>query len=288
MEDSQRANSVCRESDHSREGMSCGLDAEPEVAFREGQNRKIKMKVRKLQLAILAVGLAGAMSASAAITYSGTSLSGLTPATPYGPASDSVYVPASAPAPALWALYTSDSGDLDTSGDTPAVFVQGPMGTLSSFSASYSLYGAATGPSGTEPYWNIKVSPDGNPADVIHIISMGDPTLINGGGPILNGSSEIHAYNADYSSAVGTWGMTLSALDALSYGGYTIGDMTVNWAGIEIGNWDNGSSIISATANIDSITIGAVPEPTTMLAGALLLLPFGASAFRILRKTRTA
>ena len=31
-----------------------------------------------------------------------------------------------------------------------------------------------------------------------------------------------------------------------------------------------------------------VPEPTTMLAGALLLLPFGASTLRILRKTRTA
>jgi F0F1-type ATP synthase assembly protein I len=31
-----------------------------------------------------------------------------------------------------------------------------------------------------------------------------------------------------------------------------------------------------------------VPEPTTMIAGALLLLPFGASTLRILRKTRTA
>jgi hypothetical protein len=31
-----------------------------------------------------------------------------------------------------------------------------------------------------------------------------------------------------------------------------------------------------------------VPEPTTMLAGALLLLPFGASTLRILRKNRAA
>jgi hypothetical protein len=29
-------------------------------------------------------------------------------------------------------------------------------------------------------------------------------------------------------------------------------------------------------------------QPTTMLAGALLLLPFGASTLRILRKNRTA
>ena len=39
---------------------------------------------------------------------------------------------------------------------------------------------------------------------------------------------------------------------------------------------------------IDNVRISAVPEPTTMLAGALLLLPFGASAFRILRKNRKA
>ena len=32
----------------------------------------------------------------------------------------------------------------------------------------------------------------------------------------------------------------------------------------------------------------AVPEPTTMIAGALLLLPFGASTLRILRKKLVA
>ena len=32
----------------------------------------------------------------------------------------------------------------------------------------------------------------------------------------------------------------------------------------------------------------AVPEPTTMIAGALLLLPFGASTIRYFRKSRTA
>src|ERR1035441_4144653 len=37
---------------------------------------------------------------------------------------------------------------------------------------------------------------------------------------------------------------------------------------------------------IDGVSM--VPEPTTMIAGALLLLPFGASTLRILRKHRTA
>jgi hypothetical protein len=37
-----------------------------------------------------------------------------------------------------------------------------------------------------------------------------------------------------------------------------------------------------------TITGTPVPEPTTIIAGALLLLPFGASTLRILRKNRTA
>jgi hypothetical protein len=41
------------------------------------------------------------------------------------------------------------------------------------------------------------------------------------------------------------------------------------------------------TAYSGNIT-GAVPEPTTMISGALLLLPFGASTLRILRKNRAA
>jgi hypothetical protein len=37
-----------------------------------------------------------------------------------------------------------------------------------------------------------------------------------------------------------------------------------------------------------SLLAPVVPEPTTMIAGALLLLPFGSSAIRILRKKHTA
>jgi len=37
-----------------------------------------------------------------------------------------------------------------------------------------------------------------------------------------------------------------------------------------------------------TIDIVAVPEPTTVIAGALLLLPFGASTLRVLRKNRMA
>jgi hypothetical protein len=39
---------------------------------------------------------------------------------------------------------------------------------------------------------------------------------------------------------------------------------------------------------IDSVSLTAVPEPTTMVAGALLLLPFGMSTLRVLRRSRMA
>ena len=68
------------------------------------------------------------------------------------------------------------------------------------------------------------------------------------GGSPLTGSSSVHAYNNGFTASVGTWGMTLSGLGALTYDGHTIGDMTVNWAGVEIGDWDNGDSTIPASA----------------------------------------
>jgi hypothetical protein len=51
--------------------------------------------------------------------------------------------------------------------------------------------------------------------------------------------------------------------------------------------WEFANGSIQDTYS-QNIQILAVPEPTTMIAGALLLLPFGASTLRILRKNRTA
>jgi hypothetical protein len=281
MEDSHRANSVFTESNHSREEMSRGLeDVEPEVAFRSGQKQKANMK--KLQLAILAVGLAGAMSASATITISGTGLSSLTYKPNGGVAQ---YVPALGVTPDLASLSTTDSG-LSASAGAPAVAVYattpgvGLLGTLNGFSASYGLYGAAIGPVGTQPYFLTYLdAPGGGYIGVI------------GGGPDLNGSSVIHViYNYATSPLTSDtyWGDTLSQLDSTAYGSTTFGAMTVHETMVEIGDWDNGALIIPASANIESITLFPVPEPTTMIAGALLLLPFGASTLRLLRKTRTA
>ena len=230
--------------------------------------------MKKLQIAIFTISLATAISASASITISGSDLSGLT----YKPNGGVAQYVAGTPDVAQ--LSTPDSG---LTGGAPAVFVKAAnvalssLGTLNSFSASYDLL-SSSGPSGAQPYWlTYLYAPGGG---YIGVISMG--------GPDLNGSSQIHVFY-DYATSPLTsdtyWGDTLSQLDSTAYGTTTFGQMTVYETAVEIGDWDNGVATIPASANIDSITLFPVPEPTTMIAGALLLLPFGASTLRILRKS---
>jgi hypothetical protein len=51
---------------------------------------------------------------------------------------------------------------------------------------------------------------------------------------------------------------------------------------------NDGAVIDGKSANVTILAPTPVPEPTTMIAGALLLLPFGASTLRFMRKTRAA
>jgi hypothetical protein len=68
-------------------------------------------------------------------------------------------------------------------------------------------------------------------------------------------------------------------------GAGTYGDILVVLTGMTRSEFANGSIQDTYSQNIQIL---AVPEPTTMIAGAMLLLPFGASTLRILRKNRTA
>jgi hypothetical protein len=232
--------------------------------------------MKKLQLAILAVGLAGAMSASATITISGTDLSGLTYKPNGGVAQ---YV---AGTPDLAQLYTADSG---LTGGDPAVFVKAAnvllpsLGTLGAFSASYDLL-SSSGPD--QPYWlTYLYAPGGG---YIGVISMG--------GPNLNGSSQIHViydYATSPLSSDTYWGDTLSQLDSTAYEATTFGQMTVYETAVEIGDWDNGNSVIPASANIQRITLYPVPLPAAAWAGMSLLGALGVtSKLRSLLRRKTA
>ena len=233
----------------------------PKVEFRDGQKQKEIMK--NIQMAIITATLAATMSASADLTYSGNALNNLDYA---GNPGDAQYVSGT---PDLAQLYTADLSTADTA-DSPAVFIQitTPI-TLNSFAASYDLGAGST----VDPYWVLYLTDDPG---------YGLPIVSTDGGAI-NGSSLVHTGDLINGS------ISLSALDATidPNSGLLYGQSTVAWAGLEIGDGGSGAG----TANIESITIStptAVPEPTTVISGALLLLPIGASAVRMLRKRHTA
>jgi hypothetical protein len=72
------------------------------------------------------------------------------------------------------------------------------------------------------------------------------------------------------------------------------GLLFISSGGIEVNLWGNGPSDYTlydntgAQAHVNgTATLTAVPEASTVIAGALLLLPFGASTLRILRRKQT-
>ena len=234
--------------------------------------------MKQFQIALFTITLTAAISASASITYSGTGLDdSINTMIGYGAntGASANYVAAAGSVPAYGALYTPDAS---VNGPSAAIWVGNEVGnaggnipgTLSTFVASYTLLssGIGPGPGNFAPYWVLWMADD---------TSYQYPIVSTYGGP-LTGSSLIHVGDLIHGS------ITLSALDALNdpISGLPYGQETVAWAGLEIGNGGSGA----ATANIESITISSVPEPTTMIAGALLLLPLGASTLRIMRKNR--
>ena len=207
--------------------MSCGLDVEPEVVFREGYKQKVNMK--KLQLAIMAAALIIAVQARASIVFdlqysdpSGNVANGLLTATSLGNGQ-----------------YLATSGILNVTASSNPNDV-----------GSYSLVPDGPG---------LTVSPSG--AFIV------DNVLYYPGDPYLD-------------------------VDGL------LGFASV--AGIELNLWGNGpgnyslytyqpgSGYTLAYNGSATTSISPVPEATTIIAGALLLLPLGASTLRILRKSRMA
>jgi hypothetical protein len=202
----------------------------------------------KRLLAVCALATAFAILTPAAfadsITYSGTELAGLTYAG--DPGTDAQYVPGT---PDEAQLYTANSGTANAD-DSPAVYVQGALGTLSSFSASYDLV-SSSGPNGTSPYFILWLTDDAG-------FTL---PIVADGGSTLNASSLVHVGDLTSGS------ITLEALDSLidPNSGLDYGLSTVAWAGVEIGDWDNGVATISASADIDSITVSQAPEPSSLL-----------------------
>ena len=230
------------------------------------------MKVMQPIAIMFAISLAAAMSASAQVTLSGPDLSGLF----YHPNGGVAQYVAGTPDVAQ--LSTPDSG---LSGPAPVVYVRAAnvglssLGTLSGLTASYHLFGTPTGPSGAQPYWLTYLYDPFNVGGLIGVVSMGGPTL--------DSSSQIHVFYDFDPGALSSdkyWSDTLSQLDGTAYGTTTFGQLGVYETGVEIGDWDNGTAVITASANIDSITVNVnVPDVASTVGllglGFLTLAVFG-------------
>jgi len=105
----------------------------------------------------------------------------------------------------------------------------------------------------------------------------------------INGLSAAGWY--DFNMAFTTTGETMSVYDLTTssfLGSFSVTQDYSDLAGsgyLWMTEW-NGS--FTDPGALEVADLSAVPEPTTLLAGAMMLLPFGASTLRFLRKNRTA
>jgi len=114
-----------------------------------------------------------------------------------------------------------------------------------------------------------------------------DLTFIDAGRPAVGSS-----YGGDLTFQVlinGNVVDTLTTVDGQAFAPVTLdvslinGDNTLEFAGFSANNYNGDDS-----AFIANVSLTAVPEPATILSGVLMLLPFGASTLRILRRNRAA
>jgi len=116
---------------------------------------------------------------------------------------------------------------------------------------------------------------------VMLICSLGQPGL-----PVtysFNQNATVLNYGWSY------WNQITGNLGSLANSGSTV---VVGREGAGVIGFSGWVSSITWTTDVPEywhgITLAVVPEPTTMISGALLLLPFGASALRFIRKQRAA
>ena len=252
------------------------MDVEPEVVFREGQEQKNNMKTSFLKTL-----LAGTVSSIVIIPLFWSTPSHAAFVFGYGGAA------------------ANQTGDYILGNNfvvnTPVAVTQ--LGVFSqdlpaSGSISIGIYENA----GSSADWTLvsgtlRTIGSGAPLDSVNqtaYILIAPVTL----GPGLY--SVVTATSTDYNSQAQYGGASLVTFNDLGLG-LTQGTYDIWAPGTTLGNSLSGMQTTGLGTGypwplpvFGAGTLTAVPEPTTMIAGALLLLPFGASTLRILRKNRTA
>ena len=225
--------------------------------------------MKKIQIAAILISLVAAISASASITISGSDFNN----NALVGSANGTYV--STPSGHMHLSYSDPAADA-------VVGAKGPFGALSGLNMSFD-YSNLIGGNGNQPYAAFGVSLDGTwggSAQEFLVIAMS--------GNQITGNTLVHVWDETTQANVsGLYNVTLDSILGVdnTYNNVAFGDLEVMRAYAYIGDWPGVGNV---SVDINSITVSTVPEPTTMLAGALLLLPFGASAVRILRRRQAA
>jgi len=247
--------------------------------------------MKKLQIAVLAITLTAAMSASATTTF------GSLPAATFGGTGN--------PNSAVEVTTITDNGNTITLGlaaqqryENPAL---GNNGNGTYYATTGANYGIPANPSSTADStilgstWNFdfyaNIAGGADLANYMFVLNyqltpggpMGSLYLNNDalalGAPVTTTTLQ-NSENLDFASLATTVPGLISAppgpFNPNATGDYNFVLDAYNAGGALIGQSDI------------TVDVTAVPEPTTMLAGALLLLPFGAGTLRVLRKNRVA
>ncbi len=211
------------------------------------------MRIQKLALRILAVGLAGAMSASASMVFT----------------TEESFLPAINP-----------GYNLNDFNDLPSVPTY--LGASRSYAGGSGPFAyTITAP----PHGLYSVAPGGNKA--ISTFYYYEPLLVT------FSSANVTAVGGLFSLTTGTGGassgtvkVTLSDGTSQTFDAGLFRGFVTSYDGPVITSLSLASLTANAYPTLDHFYVGTtpVPEPTTMIAGALLLLPLGASTLRLLRR----
>jgi hypothetical protein len=215
--------------------------------------------MKKLLLAVFAIGLAAAMSASAQVTISGSDFNNGALVGAY----NGTYV--ATPSGHMHLAYT-------TAGDDAVVGAKGPFGTLNGLGMSFD-YSNMSGGNGGLPYAAFGLSENS-----LWNLSAQEFLVIAVSGNQLNDSTLVHVVDNNtgdnYIPLSGA--ITLGQLEGETFSGVAFGDMQVMRAYAYIGAWPG---VGNTSVDINSITV--VPEPATVLLvafGGLTALCLGRRA----------
>ena len=138
----------------------------------------------------------------------------------------------------------------------------------------------------------------------LNLAPVGTVSVVGGVGGILGNGGAYSLGGAGNQDGFGNFNFSIDTFDGFTHASSSL---TFILTTTSVTGWANEAAIL--TPNGDGFEVAghvyvlapdgksalatgystaAVPEPTTMIAGALLLLPFGASTLRILHKKHTA